>query len=516
MPFFFCERQLTNDSRFYDYGYRHFGVGVARGVKLVARLFRLSFYQGFAALFFVAFLLPGHASTTLSQFPPNPGVLPGGGWKLTPGSTFADPPPPRAWVNGTYGGVPGVKATDALTLKGPAGNLPVSVSRSATLGAVGAAAARCLGNPICMAGAAVASTLISEGLERSRIYPESSNPERLRHDPGVDPITQQGYEYGEPWNDYWGSASGACEHYAGHRAEQAWVEVVSSNVVGTAPNNLQCRYTYKFHCAGDPSSGPRNCTAETSAGTLSYRTAQITQCPASIDALNPAYSIPAGQPVGPDGKCKTARYNHVPIGVTAAGEKFAMYPPTNPSAVADAALKGGEIITPSAWEGTIGPASQVGPSESTTETSSTGTKATTKTPTYTYNYGGDTITYNQSWTTVTNNNGDITTTVTNPPPVQSTEQDPTNPCTQNPEAAGCQKLDVPTGDNLPTKTIQASALPDSGWGSDNGTCPGLVHTTLVGDVDPFGLICTYMGGIRFAVIGFAGLIAALIFIGRLD
>jgi len=43
-----------------------------------------------------------------------------------------------------------------------------------------------------------------------------------------------------------------------------------------------------------------------------------------------------------------------------------------------------------------------------------------------------------------------------------------------------------------------------------------VHTTLLGDVDPFGLVCTYMSGIRFAVIGIAWIMAALIFMGRTD
>jgi len=81
---------------------------------------------------------------------------------------------------------------------------------------------------------------------------------------------------------------------------------------------------------------------------------------------------------------------------------------------------------------------------------------------------------------------------------------------------GCLKLDVPEGPNLPTVDKQISINPETGFGADNGTCPGLVHTSLVGDVDPFGLVCTYMAGIRYFVIGISFIMATLIFLGRVD
>lgn len=90
-------------------------------------------------------------------------------------------------------------------------------------------------------------------------------------------------------------------------------------------------------------------------------------------------------------------------------------------------------------------------------------------------------------------------------------------CELHPNTAGCAELDTPTGPDLPTSNVSISGVsPQSGWGADNATCPALVHTVSLGDVDVFGLVCTYMQGIRFLVIGIAWLIAALIFIGRTD
>jgi hypothetical protein len=65
-------------------------------------------------------------------------------------------------------------------------------------------------------------------------------------------------------------------------------------------------------------------------------------------------------------------------------------------------------------------------------------------------------------------------------------------------------------------TVTASFAAQGGWGADNGSCPAPVHTTSLGNVDPYALFCTYAAGIRFAVIGFAFMVAVLIFLGRTD
>lgn len=90
-------------------------------------------------------------------------------------------------------------------------------------------------------------------------------------------------------------------------------------------------------------------------------------------------------------------------------------------------------------------------------------------------------------------------------------------CEENPDLAICAKLEVPDPPEWRGKDVRIDGVsPQSGWGSDNGMCPALVHTMSVGNVDVFGLVCQYAAGIRFAVIGFAWIMAALIFLGRTD
>jgi len=97
-----------------------------------------------------------------------------------------------------------------------------------------------------------------------------------------------------------------------------------------------------------------------------------------------------------------------------------------------------------------GPASQSGTPTSSTTTDSTGTKTTTTTPTYTYHYDGDTITYDTSSTVQTcvgSNSCSTTTTTTPASPVDA--QDPTDPCTKNPNRVGCMSLGDPPNDQVP-------------------------------------------------------------------
>lgn len=167
-------------------------------------------------------------------------------------------------------------------------------------------------------------------------------------------------------------------------------------------------------------------------------------------------------------------------------------------------------------------------SETTTKTApvdngdgtTTETETTTKTST---SPDGSTGTQTTTTTTTCDQAGNCTTTKetettgTYVDPEQAAEEEQPSECELHPNTAGCAELDTPTGPNLPTSSVNISGVsPQAGWGADTGTCPALVHTVSLGDVDVFGLICTYMQGIRFLVIGISWLIAALIFIGRTD
>lgn len=216
-----------------------------------------------------------------------------------------------------------------------------------------------------------------------------------------------------------------------------------------------------------------------------------------------------------DQKCPTARYTK--ITTDQAGEKYAAHPgPVNE--LLDAlrgAVDYGDQEAPAAQDLT-GPESQTGTPESSTTTGPEGTTTTTKTPVYNYTYAGDTITYQTTYRTETCTGANSCSTTTTTPP-KPTEQDPEDPCTAAPDRAGCAKLGTPPNpEDLKKKDVPVSITPESGFGAGTGTCPGPIQLLNGATVDPFGLVCTYMSGIRFAIIGVAWLMAALIFLGRVD
>jgi len=195
--------------------------------------------------------------------------------------------------------------------------------------------------------------------------------------------------------------------------------------------------------------------------TYASGTTTTTECPASVDPGNPAYSIPAGAPPDADGKCRTARYHHTPISVEEAGQLGdANQAPFNDAIredIVDQGLSQGQTPEVSA-RGSSGPASQVGsPTTTTTTNPDNSTTTVTKTPTYTYNYAGDTINVTTTTVTVTNNGGDVTTTTT-------TESSPTG---ETPEFFTCglpgkpkcaiDETGTPTAP-ADTSTAQADAL----------------------------------------------------------
>lgn len=93
---------------------------------------------------------------------------------------------------------------------------------------------------------------------------------------------------------------------------------------------------------------------------------------------------------------------------------------------------------------------------------------------------------------------------------------PPDICKDHPDASACAKLDVPSTPAMSTQEVNVAMSPDSGWGADNGTCPAMIYTHLVGSVDVYQLFCKYLQGVRFLVIGFGWLMGTLIFIGRVE
>lgn len=494
---------------------------------------------------FLTFSGDAFAQVTLSRFPPNPGVLPGGGWQFTNGTTFGDPPGPRAWVNGKYGGVPQFKATDLYLLNGPAGKLPASAVTAVGLAGAAGAVGRCvIGlNPVCAVGTAA---WLAYDKYRAR-PPEGDGyvcggvpcdfpSGQFDYDPGQSPSNQTLTQHRCGQANQTGAAYGystvsyleACNKHK-ENVQAVWVSSAQPYGVCGAAGCYQNRTVGGF-CGGTPTaplgietkswltwsgSGANVPSSWTCQGFSSGDAPQqVTQqgCPASIDPFNSAYSIPAGAPVGPDGKCPTARYNHVPRTPEQVADIINNFPPDLPDAtwgqgVSDAIDKGGQQAAP----GSItsgGPATQTGsPTVITTQNPDGTTKTETKTPNVSYTYNGPTITYTTTNTTTTNTctgagscttGGTTTTTVPKP-----TEQDPLDPCTANPERAGCLKIGDP-GTNKPESTEkQVDYTPeDLGLGA---FCPQpfsfVVHGWTMGF--SYQMACDNAPVIRLAVLALA-------------
>lgn len=373
----------------------------------------------------------------------------GGGWKIQPGSTWAKPGV-RSYTSSLAGGAFKMSAGETLSIIGRAGALPVAAAVSVDLAGAARAVAGCLvgiGPAACgVVGVAVGAFGVYRMFVPEEVPGSVVGPGAMDYDPGVAPVA------GEAVPRYCAESSFcAASKQEACTARAVWQFPGGSGVVTGSSSDFCTMYR-------------ANGTYGNAVGI--YQSGTIPgdeSCPASIDALNPAYSVPAGSPIGLDGKCPTARYNHVPYSVDEAVARVVANPPGAAQLPAwDAAVKGvvetGKKSMP-ATIGVSGPASQVGEAVTTTTTTSAGTETMTKTPTYTYNYEGDEITYNTSNTTVTNNvDGSTTTTVEGQ--AEPKPQDPEDPCTASPSRVGCLELGSAPDDQVPTAAPSISFSPD--------------------------------------------------------
>jgi len=511
-----CGRRRTHDTRFHHRFHR------CVGARMDHRSSVIRYLAGLAVLL---------SSVTASSQHLSPGPVltesfANGGWKFTtPTTTFFNSVPNRTWTSLSGGGL---KMSVPLSLGGPVGNLPVVVSRTAAAGDIAAAVARCLvgATPLCLVGGAAATAYLTYRVYRAEWDAGAPHPaDTLVRDPGVPTVGVDTTCWKSPGiSECSASPTEAMQKRCVQNAAENTGGNYSSTCAGVSSvtataNPMQFNGAFKL----DNFFGG-NFTNQTTVTTSATGTPGTSNaCPASIHPLNPAYSLPAGLPPDSDGRCKTSSHYHAPITPSEAANLWVGNPPL-PAAVIDAAkdaLAGGQTI-PGVWAPTTGPASQEGPAKNTTTTDATGTTTTTSRPTFNYNYNTPgQVTYTTTNTTNTCvgagscSSEDATTTVTTTTP-DSEVPDPEDPCTKFPDRVGCAKLSTAEGPELPEQDKQISISPESGFGADNGVCPGLVHTSLVGDVDPFGLVCTYMSGIRYFVIGISFIMATLIFLGRVD
>lgn len=416
-----------------------------------------------------------------------------------------------------------VLITDALALAGQGGQL--SVTAPATVVAADALAAiasvMVTGPGAVIVGAGVAAIVAA------RIYRDGG----LHWDKGQPQEPQTVWKCA---NTFFGATQEiACQNYATDAAKK--VDSQDDRVANT--------WTVES-CTHPPAGEASVCHIKRSASFLggppgvsyfdtSSQSTTANQCPAVVDALNPAYSVPAGSPTGPDGKCRSGRYNHIDMTPAQAAQKTLEGTPSglgaqikqglqdmwnaagNPSATGITPSPSAQVKVTPGPSNISGPASQPGQPGTSTTTGPGGTTTTTVTPQYNYSYSPTNITYNTTTTTTINNpDGTTTTTTTNPPP--KGPQDPLDPCTQHPESIGCQTMGELESPDLPDKQIDLALTPDTGWGSSNGVCPPpriLDVSGIQGLSFSWQPMCDFATGIRPVVIAVAWLIGAGIFMG---
>jgi hypothetical protein len=236
-------------------------------------------------------------------------------------------------------------------------------------------------------------------------------------------------------------------------------------------------------------------------------------CPPVVNFADPAYSVPGGPPDA-DGKCPTGRYEPLPEAEAETRLAPQLQKVADPAKVVRELLEDGPELTPYADvnpKTVSGPATASEPATTTTHTSPTGQPQTTTTQT-TYNIRyGDNYTTNWTVTTITNNPDGSTETK------DETPKDEKSECEKNPDVIGCQKTDTPPGQDLEKRDIEVRYAPQAGWGADNAACPAPPNISVLGNslqLD-LSLFCTFFQSIRFALIGMAAMVGALIFIGGL-
>lgn len=484
----------------------------------------------------------------------------------------AGAPPPSASREITRGTVasPSASVKDSLSFNGPAGVAVAGMFavRAVPIGAIGGALASCIGIPACLVGTAAMAAGAAYVMDRNYRVRDAARtdhpdlPGGLGYDEGQAPISTTVTQHrcgpstllGQNTYGYGPTYLAACSQLLGYHTPSGG----AANVCGGAPGCYQT-ITYRAYSGAEgvtlgverkisiswnTGSSEGNWTLYPWESGDNVTQVQQNGCPAYVDPFNGGFNVPAGGPLGADGKCPTGRYSQTNAELVAA-----MVAAHTPQVDADLQqmyegfddwLHGGNVCErcPTVPAFTSGPATVTTPAVTTTTTDATGTTSEAKTDTYSMVYGGSAANLGTNpapiqWpskatttaSTFTASSGPnagvpVTTTSTTTVQTQSAAEAAAaaavTQCDKYPGSAACATLNEAEDVPLPTSTINASVAPDSGWGADNGTCPALVQTQSIGAVDPYGMFCTYASGIRFIVIGFAGIIATLIFIGRIE
>lgn len=234
----------------------------------------------------------------------------------------------------------------------------------------------------------------------------------------------------------------------------------------------------------------------------------VKMCTPVVDSLTGESSVPGTYS---DGKCITGRYD--PATESQVQAKILPVAQARTVDALKAAIAAGAAI-PATAPVVTGPATQTGQPRSTTTTGPAGQTSTTTTPTYQYNYAGDTITYNITNTTVTTNTApDGTSTTETKTEDQPKPADTKQLCDTYPDSLACMKPGTPPdAEQIPIDRRPVTITKDPRWASNAGACTrGAIQLTSGASINLWQPFCDFFALIRGVVVGMFGLAGAFIF-----
>lgn len=421
----------------------------------------------------------------------------------------------------------GARVIDLIRVSGPAGDLPLTVTRTVTASSISAGLARV---------AARSSLPLSVGmmaydlLKSSGIRQGASSAEM---DIGTDQVDNVETEYschmGSQYISKSNSLSGCAEQivakaqanadsklnppplWSGNQTQTVYAYSLnscgSSSCWITSTQQTQERFCSSGVCAPWKNTGPLT-TVNSNLVEASYKSVTNRSCPRVIDPLTGQSYVPGQYS---DGKCISGVYSPVTeLQVISRLQPAVQSDPVNSTrAVLDS---GGYIDSESM--SVSGPQSQTGTPQTTSVTGPSGQVSTTRTPTYNYTYNGDTVTYNitnNTITTKTNTEGESTTetkTETEPPDTKGL-------CDLFPSALACMKVgDIPEPDKLPENVKVVAPGRHSAWSYNSGQCPNRTIDFSFGvSVNILQPFCDFFVILKGVILSIFSLASALVFRG---
>ena len=395
------------------------------------------------------------------------------------------------------------KIIDMLRAAGPAGDLPLTVTRTATAAQVAAGLATLLRATTPLGLTLTAAEMLSgAGLRLD-------NGGEI--DLGVTATDHIFTEYNTgSLSGYYPNMNSACTAYA--------KDLFDTNAKGLAFSGLSAKpYLLDGFVVNDPYYGYmcRVDATDPFTGAVESRfrySGFVSRSLASKGCIEAATG--SVSKARADGKCPTGRYESVQ-----AVPQTQLQTAVLPVVQTDTATSLKNLIDSGGYAETsplsvTGPATQTGASQTTNTTGPSGQVSTVVTPTYNYTYNGDTITYNTTNNTVTNKtdiNGETTTetrTETEPP---DTEQ----LCELFPSALACMKVgDIPEPDKLPENVKLVSPGRHSAWSYNSGQCPNRTIDFSFGvSVNILQPFCDFFVILKGVILSIFSLASALVFRG---